>query len=500
MSLRKEVELLHVNRASVDRSEDRVRASSCSHRAQEAFLEPSNASGTSTSHRVQHTSPSHIAGVLVEEYKLQQQAFGRKHHRTKLNGIRSANDADIMSNKMREDDPGNQEHHRRRSIDNLRKIMRLLDLRKIEGNENQSNGYSGYNNHNGSNPWSTKTVQRETKTMPTEPSVAEFESIKSFLKKGQRAFYAAQQSKSLPDTSGNRIWEILPYLYVGGKEGAEDAELLTRTGITHVINCAPQSIGKPPIDLPPARYVELHMEDFINSEVIDFIPPGLEVVKDAMDTDGKCFVHCYQGINRSVFIILAAILKLSRLPQIINPVRQRKHLVGGDCVHARRLLEAWAIVAKSRQNPPVLTNPAFFRQLYLWLRFDMIVENTPRWEVLESEWDKFIRGIIKSCAGNHINNIRNVNKRALAHRALDDVTYSVSRKVLEGQLGPLKNLVRTEGQNALKSFVYDQMELAGFGVGDKHRRINGSSPLRTRNTVYNNPVNNPVYNASSSLE
>eukprot|EP00397_Hematodinium_sp_SG-2012_P030420 GEMP01032221.1.p1 GENE.GEMP01032221.1~~GEMP01032221.1.p1 ORF type:complete len:659 (+),score=129.07 GEMP01032221.1:74-2050(+) len=313
----------------------------------------------------------------------------------------------------------------------------------------------------------------ETTNARAEPSREEYLSVRQFMKEGMDRFWRAQTVRAmkkfgmqLPLKPVSPIWEVLPFLYLGGRDAAENAPLLHRTGITHIINCSPTVIPRP-ARLVKVKYIELFMEDSITSDVLEFIPPALALVKDARDTGRKCFIHCYQGINRSVFLCIAAILALGNeyIPDRIDKTDKGDRSDSEssvDCEHAQRLLKAWIIVARARFAPPVLTNPPFLRQLYMWLRAGMDVNRTPRWEVMEFEWEKFTRGLVKTMMVSKAMDPRSRRlgrKRTTADMLVQDqINARVWEQVLAGTLGPMNCLTTPAGMESLRSLILGEIE------------------------------------------
>ena len=102
------------------------------------------------------------------------------------------------------------------------------------------------------------------------------------------------------------ISQVLDFLYVGGEDEADDVDLLIDTGITHVINCATgycdtgtQLYGE------QFKYMGFAAEDEEGYDIMQHFNAVYEFIEDARLSDGKAFIHCLAGMNRSV--VLAAV-------------------------------------------------------------------------------------------------------------------------------------------------------------------------------------------------
>jgi hypothetical protein len=96
--------------------------------------------------------------------------------------------------------------------------------------------------------------------------------------------------------------------------------------ITHVINCADPSACR--IDLDSEKYVCLNAVDHPSVNIFEWYPQFKETM-DKFLRDPSClnvYVHCQCGINRSVFLTIAYIVKTFRIPLetcILRVVRER---------------------------------------------------------------------------------------------------------------------------------------------------------------------------------
>uniref|UniRef100_A0A7S3JR71 Protein-tyrosine-phosphatase n=1 Tax=Aureoumbra lagunensis TaxID=44058 RepID=A0A7S3JR71_9STRA len=106
----------------------------------------------------------------------------------------------------------------------------------------------------------------------------------------------------------NVLSEVLPkFLFVSGREAAEDLTVLEATGITHIINCG--TLVKE-MYIKKMKYLALAIPDDGNAcdiswgfqyQVIDFI-------EGAWESGGRVLIHCTSGVSRSCALAIAYLM------------------------------------------------------------------------------------------------------------------------------------------------------------------------------------------------
>lgn len=129
--------------------------------------------------------------------------------------------------------------------------------------------------------------------------------------------------------------EILPRLYLGGYDAANDKRLLQHHGVTHVLNCTEDIHIFFPNDF---KYLRLAVEDDDAQNLSEHFETAWHFMDEAM-SKGSVFVHCMMGMSRSSTIVLAYMMKRRSMS----------------------LLDAY-VWAKQRREI-VSPNPGFMRQL-----------------------------------------------------------------------------------------------------------------------------------------
>lgn len=140
--------------------------------------------------------------------------------------------------------------------------------------------------------------------------------------------------------------KILPDLFLGGKDSATDLKLLHSQGITHILNCGGSHVHLHHKKVPPEYHFEhkdIEAEDRPDFPLLDrFYEECRDFVVKARESNGKIFVHCKGGVNRSATMVIALCIDLE----------------GWDLMRAIRHV--------FRRRPIILTNTGFQRQLVLF--------------------------------------------------------------------------------------------------------------------------------------
>lgn len=129
-------------------------------------------------------------------------------------------------------------------------------------------------------------------------------------------------------------------IFIGDAERLNE-EFMKVHNITHVVNCAfPEDC---PISLPANRYRCIGAIDSPTEDFTKWYP----LFKDTMNTflqDPTCknvYVHCQCGINRSVVLTLAYLIKVFRMPymKLISHVASQRPCVLTNSVFVKQLID-----------------------------------------------------------------------------------------------------------------------------------------------------------------
>ncbi|EMD38111.1 hypothetical protein CERSUDRAFT_34809, partial [Gelatoporia subvermispora B] len=106
---------------------------------------------------------------------------------------------------------------------------------------------------------------------------------------------------SLPPT------EIIPRVYVGDINAAENAATLASLGITHVLSAMRGHVAIPPGF--PIEVLQLPLQDSPFAELAGFLPRATAFLSTALrNPHARVLVHCVQGVSRSSSVVCAFLI------------------------------------------------------------------------------------------------------------------------------------------------------------------------------------------------
>jgi protein-tyrosine phosphatase len=104
--------------------------------------------------------------------------------------------------------------------------------------------------------------------------------------------------------------EIIPGVFLGNYDQAENLPLLERYKITHILNvanglenCFPNKFVYRSVQLDdnPTQNIAAHFQDNLEYVLFRFI-------EGALQQGGKVFVHCLMGVSRSATAVIAFVM------------------------------------------------------------------------------------------------------------------------------------------------------------------------------------------------
>jgi len=154
----------------------------------------------------------------------------------------------------------------------------------------------------------------------------------------------------------NRICSrVTDQLYLGSDWVAQNFDLLTENKITHIFNCA----GTVCNNYFPEQfqYKTLHLLDGKQEDAMCVFLDAIEFFHDALEKDGRVFIHCQQGISRSSTMLICYLILEWHQPtsQVHEIVKQMREISCPNAGFMCQLMNWDKIVSKvPDQRPPEL--------------------------------------------------------------------------------------------------------------------------------------------------
>ncbi|XP_003975344.1 dual specificity protein phosphatase 22-B isoform X4 [Takifugu rubripes] len=108
---------------------------------------------------------------------------------------------------------------------------------------------------------------------------------------------------------GNGINKVLPDLYLGNFKDARDREQLARNNITHILSIHDSAA---PI-LKEMTYLCIPAADLPTQNLTQHFKQSIMFMHESRLKGEGCLVHCLAGVSRSVTLVVAYIMTVTRL-------------------------------------------------------------------------------------------------------------------------------------------------------------------------------------------
>jgi len=121
------------------------------------------------------------------------------------------------------------------------------------------------------------------------------------------------------------LTQVLPQLYLGTEEDAEDAEKLIGLGITHIISIVGGGRYK---DFYP-KHMYIPLRDNGRSDLLEKLQNSYDFTMESQEYGNKLFVHCQLGQNRSASFVIGFLMKLKNLSlyEAYSLVKEKRELI-----------------------------------------------------------------------------------------------------------------------------------------------------------------------------
>ena len=106
------------------------------------------------------------------------------------------------------------------------------------------------------------------------------------------------------DACSKQASRIAAGLFVGGDVVAKDRDVLQAAKISHVINCVGQ-LYESYFEEHGIKYLTLFLNDSPKEDILAVLYDCFEFIDNARSSDGHVFVHCSQGVSRSMSLAIA---------------------------------------------------------------------------------------------------------------------------------------------------------------------------------------------------
>jgi protein-tyrosine phosphatase len=121
-------------------------------------------------------------------------------------------------------------------------------------------------------------------------------------------------------------------LYLGSMQASMNVTALTAHKVTHIINCVPD-LHKVWIKFKqyPAQfsYLNLDLADTPQEDITRVFDTCHQFIENALQNNGRVFVHCAQGVSRSASVLIMYLIKTRGISydEAFELVRVRRPLI-----------------------------------------------------------------------------------------------------------------------------------------------------------------------------
>lgn len=112
----------------------------------------------------------------------------------------------------------------------------------------------------------------------------------------------------IDNTPDLQVGKVEEKILVASQDVANDLDLITQYGITHILNVA----NFPSKQWPELQYLDVPILDLPEEQLSSYFPVCFKFIDNALET-GCILVHCNAGISRSVSIVVAYLMSRHQL-------------------------------------------------------------------------------------------------------------------------------------------------------------------------------------------
>ncbi|KAJ6247129.1 mkpa protein [Anaeramoeba flamelloides] len=111
------------------------------------------------------------------------------------------------------------------------------------------------------------------------------------------------EKKEFDDTI---CYKVIPQLFIGSMDAAENYENLKENKITHILNAAGSFVQ--PLFTNEFTYKVFDIHDSLSEDILKYISKSNFYIDQVIEQGGSILVHCVAGISRSAAIVIAYLM------------------------------------------------------------------------------------------------------------------------------------------------------------------------------------------------
>lgn len=148
-----------------------------------------------------------------------------------------------------------------------------------------------------------------------------------------------------------KMSKIMDHIYLGNESDAKNEEQLSREGITHIINVT-KNIPCYHQENKMFTYLRIPVNDACNQNLKQHFAETIKFIDDAKSVNGKVLVHCQAGISRSPTIVIAYLMKITKLSMnsAYNEVKDKRVIIGPNIIFLSQLYDYEKNLTESSGN------------------------------------------------------------------------------------------------------------------------------------------------------
>ncbi|TNV77468.1 hypothetical protein FGO68_gene12508 [Halteria grandinella] len=143
--------------------------------------------------------------------------------------------------------------------------------------------------------------------------------------------------------------QIIPYLFLGDMDLAQDKESLSIINCKHILHCT--NTFKPCFE-SDFNYKALSINDMPQENLLLLFDDAIDFIKHAIDSEETIYVHCNAGVSRSASFVIAYFIREHGLTfeEALNFVKAKRGCVFPNYGFQKQLQQYAKTVASSKKG------------------------------------------------------------------------------------------------------------------------------------------------------